>query len=142
MIHKWAYAGAEGILGALWLADTMKVALMKSTWVPDYDTPMSFSALQAANEITGTGYTAGGVALASKAAPYDAAADRTNLQAADTTWGPGATFSAGFAVIYDDSHASKLIWSVVDFEGAKTVDSGTFTIDWAALSLLHILPAA
>jgi hypothetical protein len=142
VIHKWAYAGAEGILGALWTTDTMKVALMKTTWVPTPDAAMSFSALQAANEITGTGYTAGGLVLASKVAAYDSAADRTNLQAADSTWGPGATFTAGFAAVYDDSHASKLIWSYVDFEGAKAVDNGVFTIDWAALALLYVLPAA
>lgn len=140
MLHKWAYAGAEGILGAMWVANPMKVALYKPTWVPNYDVLLSHSALAAAQEIAGTGYAAGGLVLSGKAAPYDAAADRTNLQAADSTWGPGATFVAGFAVIYDDSALNKLIWSVVDFEGTKSVDNGTFTIDWASLSLLHIIP--
>lgn len=143
MLHKWGYAGVQGILGAIWLANPMKVALMKPAWVPNYDAAMSFSALQAANEIAaGTGYVAGGLALAGKAAPYDGAADRTNLQAVDSVWGPGATFGPmGFAALYDDSHVNKLIWSVVDFEGSKSVDNGTFTIDWAAISLLHLVPA-
>jgi hypothetical protein len=140
MLHKWGYRGAEGILGSLWTTDNMKVALMKTTFVPDYDSVMSFSALQAVNEITGTGYTAGGILLTAKAAVYDAPGDRTNLQAADVSWGPGATFISGFAAIYDDSAVNKLIWSVVDFEGAKAVDNGVFTIDFAALSILHILP--
>jgi hypothetical protein len=139
--HNWAYNSAEGILGALWLGDDMKVALMKPTWVPNVDAPMSFSALQAANEITGPGYTAGGLALAGKSTPYNAAQDRTDLVAADSTWGPGATFDAGFAVVYDNTHPSKIVWSIVDFEGTKSVNNGTLTIDWATVGLLYIVPA-
>ena len=141
MKHQWAYAGAEGILGAMWLGNPIKVALFKSTWVPNYDAPMSYSALAGTNEVTGAGYTAGGVALASKAAPYNGSTDRTDLQAADSSWGPGATFDAGFAVIYDDSSPTKLVWSVVDFEGIKSVNNGVFTIDWSAVGLLYVLPA-
>jgi hypothetical protein len=142
VLHKWAYAGGEGILGAMWLGNPMKVVLFKATWVPNYDVPMSYSALAGAQEVAGAGYAAGGLALTGKSAPYNAGADRTDLQAADSSWGPGATFQAGFAVIYDDSSPTKLIWSVVDFEGIKSVDNGVFTIDWSAVGLLYILPAS
>ena len=140
MRHDWAHKTGQSIMAGLWMSNDMKAALMKPTWVPDYDADLLFGALQAAQEITGTGYTAGGKSLTGKATPYVAGSDRTDLQAADTSWGPGATFAAGFAVVYDNTDASKRIWSIVDFEGTKTVDNGTFTIDWAAVGLLYLVP--
>lgn len=141
MKHNWAYNSGEGLLAAMWMADDMRVALMKSTWAPNPDVAMNFGTLQAAQEITGPGYTAGGLVLSAKSTPYTAASDRTDLQAADSTWGPGATFQAGFAVIYDNTHPSKPIWSIVDFEGVKSVDNGVFTIDWSSVGLLYLVPA-
>jgi hypothetical protein len=139
MLHKWAYRTAESIMADLWLANEMKAALMKPTWVPDYDTQLLFGALTA-QEITGAGYTAGGIVLTGKATPYNAGADRTDLQADDVQWGPGATFQTGFAVVYDNTDASKRVWSIVDFEGTKDVDNGVFTIDWSAVGLLYLVP--
>jgi hypothetical protein len=140
VISYWAYNGAEGILAALWNTHDMKVALMKPSFVPNPDAVMSFSALQAANEVVGAGYTAGGTSLTGKAAPYTPASDRTDLQAADVTWGPGATFDTGFAVIYDNTDASKLIWAVIDFQATKSIVGGTFTVDFAAQGILYLTP--
>jgi hypothetical protein len=116
----------------------MTVALMKPTFTPNRDTQKVWADVSS-QEITGTGYTAGGIALASKAAPYNSSTDRTDLQAADTSWGPGATFDAAYAVIYDNS-GSKPLWSLVDFEGTKSVAAGIFTLDWSSVGLLYITP--
>jgi hypothetical protein len=141
MLHNWAFNGAEGILGAMWMTHDMRVALMKPTWVPNPDAPISFSAIQAAQEIVGPGYIAGGLALTGKATPYNATSDRTDLQAADSSWGPGATFETGFAAVYDNDDAQKLVWSIVDFQETKAVDNGVFTVDWATVGLLYLVPA-
>jgi hypothetical protein len=139
VIHRWFYKSGEGLLAALWLADEMKVALMVPTFVPDPDVHDNWSDV-AGSEVAGPGYTAGGLVLTGKAAPYTTATDRTDLQAADSVWGPGATFSTRYAVVYDNTPAGKPLWSYVDFEATKDVDNGTFTIDWSSVSLLHLVP--
>jgi hypothetical protein len=138
MTHKWYPASGGGLLGTLWTGNPLKVALLKSTYVPDYDLHKVWADISA-NEITGTGYTAGGQLLATKSVSYDPAGDRNNLVAADSSWGPGATFQAAFAVIYDSSGAMP-IWSLVDFQGVKDVTDGIFTIDWATVGLLYTVP--
>lgn len=140
MISYWAYNGAEGILAALWNAHDMKVALMKPSFVPNPDAVMNFATLQAANEVVGAGYTAGGTSLTAKATPYTAASDRTDFQAADVTWGPGATFDTGFAVIYDNTDANKLVWAVIDFQGTKSIVGGAFTLDFSSTGILFASP--
>lgn len=136
MKHDWYTASAEELISALWLANPITVALLKPTYVPNRDTHKVWTDISA-QEITGTGYTQ--KVLTSKLAPYDPAADRTDLQAADTSWGPGATFQSAFAVVYDNS-GSKKLWSLVDFEGTKDVVDGVFVIDWAAVGLLYLVP--
>ena len=139
MTHTWFSASGGGLLGTLWTANPLTVALLKPTYVPNLDTHKVWTDVSA-QEITGTGYTTGGVALAGKSVNYDGSADRTNLVANDSTWGPGATFDAAFAVVYDNSGA-KPLWSLVDFSGTKSVAAGIFTIDWATVGLLYTIPA-
>jgi hypothetical protein len=138
MRHQWYPAAGGGLLATIWLANPIKVALLSAAYTPNYDTHRVWTDV-AANEITGTGYTAGGLTLATKTQNYDAATDRTYLLAADSTWGPGATFQARWAVVYDDA-GTKPIWSLVDFEALKDVSDGVFTIDWAAAGLLFTAP--
>ena len=110
-------------------ADTIKIAL--------YDASHSFTAgdtdFTATNEISGTGYTAGGNTLASKAVTEGAT---TKWDAADTSW-TTATFTANHAVIYDTSVTNDLIASI-DFGGAQAVVSGTFTIQWHADGIITL----
>ena len=103
-------------------ADTINVAL--------YDDSHAFTATDTdyttSNELaTATGYTQGGKALASKAVTEGAT---TKWDAADLTWA-SSSFTAYHAVIYDTSVTNDLICSI-DFGGAETVTSGTFTIEW------------
>jgi hypothetical protein len=128
--------GGGAILANLWTGDPMTVALLDPAFVPNYDTQKAWADVSA-HEVAGTGYAAGGILLTGKAAPYDTVNDLYNLQAASVVWGPGATFNAGFALVYDNS-GTKPLWSLVDFQGTKTVSNGTFEIDWAALGLLSV----
>jgi hypothetical protein len=136
--HQWMPAGGGGgILAALWNADPMTVALLRPGFVPNYDAQKVWADIAASELAAGGGYAAGGVVLTGKATPYNAAGDQYDLQAADVTWGPGATFDAAFAVIYDNT-GSKPLWSMIDFEGTKSVVGGTFTIDFAAAGVLYV----
>lgn len=117
-------------------ADTIKVALLDNTHTPDIDTHDFFSDVSG-DEITGTGYTAGGATLASKTITYDTGSNQVRLDAADTSW-TTATFTARYAVIYKDTgtaSTSPLI-AYVDFDADQPVTAGTFTITWAATGIL------
>jgi hypothetical protein len=60
-----------------WDTDTIKVALTTSTYVPDIDVHDFFN--DVTNEVTGTGYTAGGATLATPTLTYDTASDQIRL---------------------------------------------------------------
>src|SRR3954469_12055440 len=83
-----------------WVGDTIKVALATSSYTPDQDAHDFFNDIT--NEITGTGYTAGGVALGTKSVSYDSATNETRLIAADSSW-TGSTLTARYAVVYKDT---------------------------------------
>jgi hypothetical protein len=140
MKHDWYPAGGGSVVGTIWQANPLTVALLKMSYVPNPDTHKVWSDV-AAQEVTGAGYGAGGVLLTGKGQSYDAQANRNNLLAADSQWGPGATFQCGFAALYDNSGA-KPLWSLVDFEGMKEVVDGVFIIDWNAVGLLYTVPVA
>lgn len=66
--------------------DTVKAMLMTSSYTPNYDTHQYKSSLT--NEVVGTGYTAGGVTLASKTVTYTAA----------NSWGVSRANSTAYAL--------------------------------------------
>lgn len=111
-------------------ADTINVSL--------YDDSHAFTATDTDyttdNELaTAGGYTQGGAALDGKAVTEGAT---TKWDATDLAWS-SATFTAYHAVIYDSTAGDDLICSI-DFGGAKTVASGTFTIMWDAAGIITL----
>lgn len=123
-----------------WSADTIKVMLCTSAYVPDQDTH-AYKDVSVTNEITGTGYTAGGATLASKTITYTAATNVIALDAADVTWA-SSTITARYAVIYDDSPASsKPLLAYVDFGADQSSSNGNFTITWDVAGILKITVA-
>ena len=88
----------------VWASDTIKVALATSTYTPNVDTHDFFNDMT--NEVTGTGYTAGGATLGSKTSTYDTASDQIRLDAADVQW-TTSTITARYGVVwYDTAGAS------------------------------------
>src|SRR5438552_5213265 len=114
-----------------WVGDTIKVALCTSTYTPNQDTHVFFSDIT--NEITGTGYTAGGVGLAGKSVSYDSATNETRLLASASSW-TTATFTYRYAIVYKDtgSAATSPLIAYFDTGGIQTVTLGTETITWDA----------
>lgn len=112
--------------------DTIKVGLLNSTH--------SFTASDAtwaaisANEISGTGYTAGGATLAGQAVTEGTT---TKWDATDTSW-TSATFSGvRHIVLYDTTNSNSLICDF-DLGDDAAVVSGTFTIQWHADGIITL----
>jgi hypothetical protein len=121
--------------------DTIKVALLTSSYTPDQDAHDYFNDVSSF-EVSGTGYTAGGNTLASKTATYDSATNVIILDAADTTWA-SSTITARYAVVYDStgtSSTSALI-GYVDFGSDQASTNGNFTITWDATGIVRITVA-
>jgi hypothetical protein len=133
---------ATGVPSFDWLSDTIKVALLNSSYSPSQDTHKLFSEVDS-REVTGTGYTAGGATLANKTLSYTAGTNVVMFDnTADTTWATSA-ITARYAVIYKagTAAATSPLMGYVDF-GANVVSSaGTFTIAWAVGGIFTITPA-
>lgn len=69
------------------LSDTIKVALATNAWTPNLDTNEVFSDMT--NEVSGAGYTAGGVTAASKTITYTPANSWGTAWAATTAYNVG-----------------------------------------------------
>lgn len=116
-----------------WDTDTIKVMLLSSAYTPNQDGHDYLDDV-VANEVTGTGYTAGGQALTSKTATYDAATNTTTFDAADVTWA-GSTITARYAVVYSDAgatNAQKVLIGYYDFGSDRASSNGEFVIRWSA----------
>lgn len=76
------------------------------------------------NEVTGTGYTAGGKVLAPIAPSYSAVANVAYVSFQDVTW-TSASFTCRGALIYNSTTGAAV--AVLDFGSDKTA-SNTFTV--------------
>jgi hypothetical protein len=138
---NWYGLGMKGIAtGLIDLdTDTFKAMLATSSYAPNQDTDQ-FRSSVTANEISGTGYSAGGVALASVSVSYDAATNEVRWTAANPSW-TSSSFTARYLVIYKSrggaDTADDLVM-YVNFGADETVASGTFTYTVPATGLAKI----
>src|SRR5262249_31695575 len=100
--------------------DTIKIALYTSAATLGAST----TAYSATNEVSGTGYTAGGHTLVNITTTTSRTADFCNVN--DTSW-TKATITARGALIYNSSKSNKAC-AVLDFGSDQTSTAGTFTI--------------
>lgn len=118
-----------------WDTDTIKVALVTSSYTPDQDAHDYWDDVSA-NEASGTGYTAGGATLASKTIGYTSGTNVTKFDAADVSW-TTSTITARYAVVYlstGTGSTSPLI-AYVDFGSDQSSSAGTFSIVWDAAGI-------
>ena len=106
-------------------ADTFKIALFTSSATLGAAT----TAYATTNEVSGTGYTAGGNTLTISANPASTGTTAF-LDFADTTWS-SATITARGALIYQSGGTNPAI-AVLDFGSDKTSTAGDFTIVFPA----------
>lgn len=114
-------------------ADTIKVALFTdSVGAGDKNASEAYgSGVWASNEVSGTGYTAGGATITSPSISTPDSGKWTFQSSASTVVWSSATFVARGAIVYD-STASNRILAVINFGEDKQVVSGNFTLSWDA----------
>jgi hypothetical protein len=106
--------------------NTFKVALYTANADINADTTI----YSTTNEVTGTGYTAGGNTLVIGTSPTSGN-NSSNISTAyisfnNTSW-TNATFTARAALIYNSTQGNKSV-AVLDFGADKTVSNDTFQI--------------
>ena len=106
--------------------DTFKIALYTAAADLGYATTV----YSTSNEVTGTGYSAGGNTLTISTSPTSGN-NSLNVPTAyisfnNTSW-TGATFTARAALIYNVTEGNKSV-AVLDFGSDKTVSNDTFQI--------------
>ena len=102
--------------------DTFKIALFTSSATLGAAT----TAYSVTNEVSGTGYTAGGNTLTNVTPSTSGTTAFTDF--ADTTWS-SATITARGALIYNSTDSDKAV-VVLDFGSDKTSTNGDFTIQF------------
>ena len=107
--------------------NTFKIALFTSSATLGAGT--TAYAATGMNEMSGTGYTAGGKALTSVTPSLDSTTACCDFD--DISW-TSATFTANACLIYNDSASGDPSVCAVAFGGDKAVSSGTFTIQFPA----------
>jgi hypothetical protein len=118
-------------------SDTIKVALVTSGYTPDQDAHDFFN--DVTNEVSGTGYSAGGETLANATMTQDNTNNRGKFDADDVTWAT-STITARGAVIYKSTgtaSTSPLI-AYIDFGSDKSSSASNFTIQWHADGILTL----
>lgn len=121
-------------------SDTIKVSLHTSAMSPNQDTWQYRSSLT--NEVSGTGYTAGGATISGMAVSYNAGTNVLSFDGGDVSW-TGATLIGAnaprYAVIYDStpgSDATRPLIGYVDFgDDSYAPNGGTLTIAWNAAGI-------
>jgi hypothetical protein len=115
-------------------AVTVKVLLTTSSYAENKDTHTKRSDIT--NEVTGTGYTAGGVTSA-VTVTKDTANDRVDIALGQVSW-PSSTITARKAVYYVSrggaASADELI-AVNDFGSDVVSSGGTFTLNASTVRL-------
>lgn len=114
--------------------DTFKVMLTTSSYTEDKDAHDFRN--DVTNEVTGTGYTAGGNTV-TVSVTLDTANDRVDISLGGTTW-TTSTITARKAVYYKSrggaSSADELI-AVNDFGSDVSTSAGTFTLNASTMRI-------
>ena len=113
--------------------DTFKVALVTSSYTPDKDTHEHFD--DVTNEVSGTGYTAGGETVTGTLT-LDTANDKLTLEFASTSW-TSATITARGAVYYSSTGTASTSTLIAfnDFGSDVAVTSGTLALAASTITL-------
>lgn len=102
--------------------DTIKIALFNG----NADLVASTTVYSTNEEVTGTGYTAGGNTLTG--ATVRSSGTTAYVSFDNTAWS-SASFTCRGALIYNASKANRSV-AVLNFGSDKTVENGTFTIEF------------
>jgi hypothetical protein len=106
--------------------DVLKIALYNANADINLDTTVYTTS----NEVTGTGYVAGGNTLTGASVNLDPSTGIVYVSFNNSVWS-GASFTCRGALIYNTSKSNKSI-AALNFGSDKIVANGTFTITFPA----------
>lgn len=132
-LEKWLTGATTESLEA----EDNRITLISDSATPNFDT-MDFWDDLSANEVTGTGWSAGGVALTSTEVTLSSGL--LTFDAADVT-ASGTTISNAMAAVLRTnvgSNATDQLVGLWDFVSAVSSSNGPFTIQWAAGGLVTL----
>lgn len=133
--NRCKYNLAAGLMDLRNGGDTIKLALVDSNHSIDPDDDVWGDVSANELETSGTGYSQ--KTLANQALTQDDANDVAKFDADDVQW-TSATFTARYAILYDDTIATDDLIGHIDFTENKSVTSGTFTIQFASNGVLQL----
>lgn len=119
--------------------DTIKCALFTSGLTPS-QTSQKYMSDISANEVSGTGYTTGGVTLTSKTLTEDDTNNRGVFSAANAVWASLTVSDIRYAVIYKStgSYSSSPIMAILDLGGSQTQNGAQVTIQFSTSGIMYI----
>jgi hypothetical protein len=120
-----------------------KLSLISNTHTPNFDTDVTWNST---NEVSGTGWAAGGVALSAAAAGGTSTAPTLTISPAGTIMYDmndvavsSTTLTNARAVrLYADALAGKNLIVLVNFGADFSTSNGTFGIQWAATGVFTL----
>lgn len=116
--------------------DTIKVALVTGH-TPNIDTHDFFDDVSG-DEESGTGYTAGGATLASKAVTQDNTNDRAEWDAADVTFSSLDVGTPSHAIAYKSTGVEATSALIAYWEVTTASNGGDYTLQWGANGLITL----
>jgi len=114
-------------------ADRFKAMLVTSSYTPNFGTHDFKS--DVTNEVSGTGYDAGGKSLSS--VTLTQSGGTITFDAANLTWA-SSTITARGAVVYDDSLTNDPLICYIDFGADKSSSSGDFVLTFNASGIFTL----
>lgn len=117
--------------------DTIKVAFTTSSYTPNIDSHDFFDDIT--NEVSGTGYSAGGYTLSNKSVTVDTTNDRAVFDADDIS-SSNTTITFRYGIIYKSTGTagtSPLI-AVLDFGTDRVYSAETVYIQWNSNGIFYL----
>ena len=117
-------------------SDNIKMALLQSGYTPDIDAHHNFS--DVSNEVSGSGYTAGGQLLTGKTFLTDDTNDKGRFDCSDVVWSSSVISSARYALLYKSgaTAGSSPLISYQDFGSDKSTNNTEFKVEVDASGLI------
>ncbi|MGW3545910.1 hypothetical protein ACWDNI_35960 [Nocardia niigatensis] len=123
--------------------DNIKIMLLGNGYTFDQDAHRYKSSIT--NEVSGTGYTAGGQTLTSVTVSYDSATNTIKLDAADPSWTGSTISGVRKAAIYDSTpgtDATRPLIVYLESDADLSTTSGTLSITFDAAGIATMTVAA
>src|SRR5215207_2683365 len=114
--------------------DTVKVGLL-TAHTPNIDTNTTWADV-VANEVTGTGYTARGIAIANKTVTKDTTNDRGVFDGDNVTWTGLSVGTPSHAVLYKDTGTNATSYLIGYWAISTASNGGDYTLAFDATGIV------